>query len=37
MYYVECLGCGARFISVGYGGPCDRCGEAVRELAVPRN
>jgi rRNA maturation endonuclease Nob1 len=36
MYYQECSGCGARFVSVGYRGPCDRCGETVKELPVSR-
>ncbi len=36
MYYYECLGCGARFISTGYRGPCNRCGENVQNLSVRR-
>ena len=36
MNYYECLGCGARFISPGYQGPCDRCGGQVQNLSVGR-
>ena len=36
MYYYECLQCGARFITQGYTGTCERCDGALQNLSVRR-